>query len=249
MHKPSHNKVALVTGSARGIGRAIILQLARDGFDVVLNYKDSKSEARSVSEIFRLNKIKHLVVRADISKEEDVKKLFRQIINKFGKLDILINNAGVNQIQSFRNLKIKDFQKICDVNLIGAMLVTKYALPLLDRSDDPRIIFIGSPNAFIGSVNKIAYNTSKAALIGLVKSLALELAPKILVNAVIPGYINTSLMKNFSIKSNSARIKRIPLRRIGLPEDIAGVVSFLVSRGASYIHGQSIHVNGGLILT
>lgn len=236
---------ALITGGAKGIGRAIVFQLANDGFRVVINYNKSKKEAFEVADILKQKNKKYFLIKADISKESETKKMIGEISKEFGSLDVLANNAGVIKIQPFRALSLNDLDGIFNTNLRGSILVTKLALPLLEKSSNPRIIFISSTSAFIGSNSQFAYSVSKAGIIGAVRSLALELAPRnILVNAVVPGYINTSMI-NLVKKQMKARIKKIPLGRIGKPEEVAELVSFLASPRNSYITGQCIHINGG----
>ncbi len=242
-------KVALITGSSRGIGKAIVLRLADDGFRVVINYNKSKVEAFKIAETLKKRKKEFIIVKADVSKEAEVKKMIGIVINKFKSIDVIVNNAGINQNQKLENLKIKDFNKIIDTNLKGNVLVTKYSLPFLKRSKYSRIIFISSTNSFIGSPRKIAYTISKSAILGLAKSLALDLAPKILVNTIVPGYINTEMFRKFDTKTNEHRINQIPIRRLGKPEEVASLVSFLCSSDASYITGQCFHVNGGVFLS
>ena len=186
-----------------------------------------------------------MLVRADVAHESEVREMIRLINAKYGRIDLVINNAGANKTHSISAFNLKDFQNIMNVNLLGSIFVTKYALPLLKRAEDPRIIFVGSMNYFVGSPYRTAYNISKSGLIGLTRSLATELAPKICVNAVIPGYINTEMLKKFSIESPKKRIQKILLGRLGKPDDVANVVSFLCSKDSSYITGQCIHVNGG----
>jgi len=243
-----NNRTALITGAATGIGRATVLRLARDGFRVVVNYKDSQTqkEVFSLAKILRQKDVEYLVIKADISKQERVKKMMDKIIKEFKSLDVVINNAGINQTQPFERLNLKDFDKVLETNLRGAILVTKYALPYLKKSPHPRIIFISSLNSFTGSPKRPAYVVSKSGILGITKALALELAPKILVNAVAPGYINTEMLKKFSSEPLNKKVKKIPLKRFGEPEEVANVISFLCSEDASYITGQCIHVNGGL---
>ncbi len=246
----NHAKTALITGASSGIGKAIANRLAEDGFRVIINYKNiaDKKQAFAFTKMLA-QKTDTLALMADVTKEEEVKRMVMAIKNKFHSLNAVVNNAGINQTQDFRAIKLKDFNRVLDVNLLGSVLVTKYALPLLEKVKSGRVIFISSANVFTGSRQRAAYIVSKAGIIGLSRSLAMELAPNILVNTVVPGYINTKMFRKFTIETVSEKIKRIPLRRIGAPEDIAGAVSFLCSDDAAYITGQSLHVNGGLFLS
>ncbi len=242
-------KTALITGGVTGIGRAAVLRLSDDGFRVIINYKGSENieDIHFLNEILKRKDKEYLFIKADITKEIEIKNMINKVIKKFKRLDVLVNNAGINQTQSFQKLKLKDFDKILETNLRGAVLVTKYALPLLRKSKEPKIIFISSINSFLGSISRSSYIVSKSGILGLTKALALELAPKILVNTIVPGYINTQMLK-FGREPLNKKIKRIPLKRLGKSEEVAGLVSFLCSSDSSYITGQSIHINGGLFL-
>jgi len=239
-----HKKTALITGGARGIGRAIVLQLAADGFRVIVNYNKSKKEALELADILRQKNQDFLVIKADISKEKEAKKMMEVIRKKSKSLDVLVNNAGIIITQPFCNLKLNSFDKIIQTNLRGNILVTKYALPLLKKSNNSKIIFILSSSAFVGSSSQFAYVVSKAGLVGAVRALALELAPAgILVNGVVPGYVNTQMASTVK-KQMQAGIKKIPLSRIGESQEVAALVAFLASAKNTYITGQCIHING-----
>ncbi len=244
-------RTALITGGITGIGRAITSRLARDGFSLAINYKGSEKNSfiRSLRKELEFHNVKYVLIKADISKILEVERMIKIVEKNFGKVDALINNAGINQNQNFSNLDFSNFDKILDVNLRGAVMITKYTLPLFEKALLPRIIFISSVNAFVGSAARVAYTVSKSGLLGLTKALALELAPKVLVNSIVPGYIDTDMFRRFKSENPYTKIKRIPLKRIGLPEDVAGAASFLCSPDSSYITGQCIHVNGGLFLS
>lgn len=241
-------KTALVTGSSRGIGRAIALRLSDDGYRVVINYRKSDQEAREVADILDKKGRQYLVIQADISKEKDVNRLTRTVISKYKSLDVLVNNAGINQNVTFGKMDVRQLNAILDTNLRGTISLTKSALPYLKKSRDPRVIFISSLNSFTGSHNRSAYIVAKSGILGLTKALALELSPKILVNAVVPGYIKTNMLKSFLSESPAQKLEKIPLGRFGEPEEIASVVSFLCSKDSTYVTGQCIHVNGGYYL-
>jgi len=237
-------KTALVTGGSRGIGRAIVLRLADDGFRVIVNYNKSKKEVLELAKTLKLKNQDFLVIRADISKEKEVKKMLETVKKEVGFLDVLVNNAGIIATQPFCDLKLNSFDKIIQTNLRGNILVAKYALPFLKKSTGSKIIFILSSSAFVGSSSQFAYVVSKAGLIGAVRALALELASSnILVNGVVPGYINTQ-MASLVKKQMKAGLKKIPLSRIGEPQEVADLVAFLASSKNSYITGQCIHING-----
>lgn len=251
MTKRVPKRTALVTGGVEGIGRAVVLRLVEDGFRVAVNYRDAgtKKQALSVARILESKNKEFMFIQADIANEKEVQKMLDEVGNRLGRLDVVINNAGINLTQGFRDASTGDLDRVFGVNMWGAIWVTKYSLPLLQKAVSPRIIFISSVNSFVGSVNRSAYITSKSAILGLSKALALELAPKILVNAVAPGYINTSMLKKFSKEPLSKKLQRIPLKRFGRPEEVASVISFLCSADSSYITGQCIHVNGGMFLS
>lgn len=252
MPKPNlKTKTALITGGVNGIGRAITLRLVKDGFRVIVNYKQFASNkiAQSLATTLKNTGKDYLIIRADISKSAEVKSMIKKIKEKFGSLDVIINNAGINQAKELRHTSDADIKNIISTNLYGGIYVVRAALPLLKKSPSARIIFISSATAFLGSKNRIGYVTSKSAILGLHKALALDLAPHILVNSVVPGYVDTQMFRKFNRKPIADKIKRILVGRIGKPDDIAGVVSFLCSEDASYITGQSIHVNGGLFFT
>ena len=239
-------RVALVTGGAGGIGRAITKRLAADGYWVVIHYNNSSVAAHALQKSLSAGTNAHLVLRADISLEKDTQELLERIREKYGRLDVIVHNAGRNQMQSLVDMKVNDIRHLMDVNVHGAISLTQQALPLLKASTDPRLVFIVSTNPFRGSTGKNGYPASKSTLIGVVRSLAVELAPSILVNGIAPGYIQTGMLRRFQRESPSVRQKSIPLRRIGTPDDVASAVSFLCSSDSSYITGQCLHVNGGV---
>lgn len=237
-------KTALVTGSSRGIGRAIALQFAREGMNVVVNYsKDKKGADEVVTEIRKLGK-ESVAIAADISKPQEAKALIKAAASKFGGIDVLVNNAGINNKIGIEELEVDEWKKVMDVNINGAFYCSKEAVPYLKQSKGC-IINISSMAAFKGSMKNAHYGTSKAALVGLTKSLAKELAKfDVRVNALAPGYVMTDLMKDRNLKDLA---KNVPLGRLAKPEEIANVVSFLASEKASYITGETICVNGGYI--
>lgn len=243
------NRTALVTGSSQGIGRAIVLRLADEGYNVVINYKKSRQEAVKLARLLDTKQKPYLVVEADITSKKQVKNMISKIIKKFQGLDIVVNNAGINQNTPFEKIKEEEFDNILNTNFKGAFFVTKYALPYLQKSKDARIIFLSSTNSFTGSPSRAIYSASKSSLLGLTKTLALELAPNILVNAIVPGYIETKMLMQYSSKPRREKLKGIPLKRFGKPEDIANAVAFLCSKDSSYITGQCLHVNGGYFLS
>ncbi len=235
-------KTSLVTGSSRGIGRAIALQLAHDGMNVVVNYSKDKGGAEEVVRDIKKLGRDAVAVAADISKPQEAKALVKAAVSKFGGIDVLVNNAGINRKNAIEDLEVDEWKEMMDVNINGAFYCSKEAVLHLKQSKGC-IINISSMAAFKGSTRNAHYGTSKAGLIGLTKSLARELAKYgIRVNAVAPGYVMTGLIKG---RNMAELVKDIPLGRVAKPEEIANVVSFLASGKASYITGQVICVNGG----
>lgn len=245
MKKHAVCKIALVTGGAVGIGRAAVLRLAQDGFSIVVNYRSSKREADSLRRELDTIGVENLFVQADISNERSIKRMIAAIDNAFGRIDAIVHNAGINTPEGIRQVSVKDFDSVLGTNLRGPMLVTKHALPLLMKSSFPSLVFISTINVFRGSPEKLAYMASKAGLIGLARSLAVDLAPRVRANVIVPGSIDTEMFRRLKSEPIVKRIKKIPLARIGDPKEVASVVAFLCSEDSSYITGQCIHVNGG----
>ena len=233
-------KVAVVTGGSRGIGLATVTRLVKDGYYVIS--LSNSIPTRAKKGVLNDNV---LWVRCDISSESDVVKIFKKEIPHIQKIDLLVNNAGTNLTQGIRNTKFADFRTVLETNVFGGLYVTQAALQLLERAAGARIVYILSTTSFTGSKEKIAYVASKSALIGIVRALAVELAPRILVNGVVPGYIATDMLYSHSKNELDKKVKRILLQRLGKSDEVASVVSFLASPDAAYITGQCIHVNGG----
>lgn len=247
----SRRKTALVTGGARGIGKAIVQELANNDFAVIINYNKSRKPAAALERLLIKQNKECFFVKADISKRAEVEKMTRAIKRRFKSLDALINNAGIiydKKDQKLENLNWEEYENTLNTNLTGALMTTKSLLPLLKKSRHPRVVFIASSLAFIGSRRRFAYVVSKAGIVGAVRALAMEMAPDILVNAAVPGYIKTR-MANFSKKELAEKLKKIPLKRLGTPEETAKLVSFLASPQNTYITGQCIHINGGLFFS
>lgn len=236
-------KTALVTGASRGIGRAIAIKLAEHGAKVIINYAHNREEAEvSASLIGEKNAI---ISQFDVSNEEEV---FAAIAS-FDPIDILVNNAGVAIDGLLLRVKANDFDKEIGINLKGPLLCSKACIPSMIKRRFGRIINISSVIGEMGNAGQSVYAASKAGLIGMTKSLALELASRnILVNAITPGYITTDMTKDINESSKEAILKRIPLKCIGKPEDIAHAALFLASSYADYITGHVLSVNGGLYM-
>ncbi|MFZ5595845.1 MAG: SDR family NAD(P)-dependent oxidoreductase [Bacillota bacterium] len=246
-------KTALITGGGTGIGRAIAIELARLGAGVVVNYNRSGEAATET-----VNKIKSLgagavAVQADVTAEDQVKRLVEQTVSfGGGRIDILVNNAGtLVQRCEIENMDLSLWQKIMDVNLTSAFLVSKHVIPVMKRQNSGRIINLASQAAHDGGgPGAIPYASSKAAIQAFTKGLAKELAPyNILVNCLSPGLITTRFHDQYNTPENRAWVcEKIPLKREGLPEEVAGAAVLLATGYGSYITGETIQVNGGILM-
>ncbi|TXL67649.1 3-oxoacyl-[acyl-carrier-protein] reductase [Cerasibacillus terrae] len=242
-------KVALVTGASRGIGRAIALELAKEGADIVVNYAGNKERAEEVvKEIEEMGR-KAISIQADVSDEISVKKMIKDTIKEFNRLDILVNNAGITKDNLIMRMKEKDFDDVINTNLKGVFLCTKAVSRQMMKQRYGRIINMASIVGVSGNPGQANYVAAKAGVIGLTKSTAKELASRnILVNAVAPGFISTDMTAELTNEQKEAMLKMIPLAKLGQPEDIARVVRFLASDDSSYMTGQTLHVDGGMVM-
>jgi 3-oxoacyl-[acyl-carrier protein] reductase len=243
------DKVALITGSSRGIGKATAIELASKGCNVVINYVKIEEEANKVKDyIINTYKVEALVIKADVSNEEEVKNMIETTIEKFGKIDILVNNAGLAIDNSFYKKTVEEFKKVLDVNLIGTYLVSKYASKYMLDKKYGKIINISSTNGIDTNYPySIDYDASKAGIISLTRNLATQLTPYVNVNAVAPGWVNTEMNKELALDKNfyEEESSKILLHRFAEPEEIAKVIVFLASDEASYINNTVIRVDGG----
>ena len=241
------NKIVIVTGSRRGIGKVIALRLAKAGANVVVSDINIDDCNKVVEEIKTIGG-NALAVKADISNPEEVKNVVKSTVKRFGKVDILVNNAGVYMQKPFTDVAEQDFDKILDINLKGVFLCSKAVVPEMIKQGKGKIINITSIAGQVGFANSSAYCASKGAIINLTRELALELAQyKINVNAIGPGVIETAMTKDL-LKDEATKetlLANIPLNRIGKPEDIANAALFLASDNADYITGITLFVDGG----
>ncbi len=240
-------KVVLVTGSNRGIGKSCIIEFAKAGLNVVINYCHHEKEALELEKYIKDNFDVHtLVVKCDVSKEEEVENMFSEILDTFGGLDILVNNAAVSRDSLLVDKPVRDFKRVLDVNLIGTFLCSKYAYKIMKENKSGKIINISSTNALNSYYPESCdYDASKAGVISLTHNLALEFAPFISVNCICPGWVKTDMNKNLTYEQINEEKKKILLNRFAEVEEISKVVLFLASSKASYINDSIIKVDGG----
>ena len=247
--RPLDGRTALVTGGSRGIGRAIALELARTGAFTCINYVRNEDAARETLKIMRDQGGAGSILRCDVSDFDAVQDAVKGITEERGRIDILVNNAGVTLNGVFVRTKPEAWDSVMDVNLTGAFNCCRAAARYMMKQRWGRIVNMTSVVALSGNAGQVCYSASKAGIIGLTKSLARELGSRnICVNAVAPGFIETDMTGSMEEKSRGEALDQIPLGRAGMPDDVAGVVEFLVSGKADYITGQVIHVNGGLYM-
>ena len=242
-------KCAVITGASRGIGREIALKYAEEGANIVLNYRNSETEALQLKE--ELDKLgsNTLIVKANVSKLEEAEKLIKEAKEVFGRVDILVNNAGITKDNLIMRMKEEDFDSVIDVNLKGAFNCLKAVTPIMIRQKAGKIINMSSVVGVIGNAGQVDYCASKAGLIGMTKSLAREIGGKnINVNAIAPGFIDTDMTKVLSEDQKKNILSQVPLKRFGNALDIANLALFLASDQSNYITGQVIHVDGGMAM-
>ncbi len=241
-------KVALITGATRGIGKAIAIRLANAGFDIALNYRKENDDLTNTKSEIEKAGVDCLPVQGDISSFEDCERIAKEIFDKFGKIDVLVNNAGITKDMLLMRMKPEDFSSVVDVNLIGTFNMTRNVVPYMVKARSGRVVNISSVVGIEGNAGQTNYSASKAGIIGFTKSLARELGSRnILVNAVAPGFIETDMTAVLSDSVRDEIAKKISLRRMGSAEDVAGVVEFLCGDASSYVTGTVIPVTGGLI--
>ncbi|HLQ84217.1 MAG TPA: 3-oxoacyl-[acyl-carrier-protein] reductase [Pseudogracilibacillus sp.] len=243
------NKNAIVTGASRGIGRAIAIEFANQGANVVINYSGNEKAANEVVEILKEKGVKSFAIKANVSDEKDVKKMMKETLKEFGSIDILVNNAGITRDNLLMRMKEADFDDVIDINLKGTFLCIKSVTRQMMKQRSGRIINVASIVGVSGNAGQANYVASKAGVIGLTKSVAQELASRnILVNAVAPGFIETDMTDELNDDQKKAVLNQIPLEKLGSPSDVARVVRFLASDDAAYLTGQTIHVDGGMVM-
>ena len=242
------DEVAMITGATRGIGKQIALTLANEGYNIVLNYRTENDELFQAKNEIESKNVNCLTVQGDVTNFEDCKQMIERAINEFGKIDVLINNAGITKDMLLARMKEEDFKQVIDVNLVGTFNMTKNVISYMMKARSGRIINISSVVGIAGNAGQTNYSASKAGIIGFTKSLAKEVASRnILVNAVAPGFIETNMTDVLKQEVKDEIAKNIPLKRMGTPKDVSNVVKFLASEDSSYITGQVISVDGGMI--
>ncbi len=245
---PLKGQTAVVTGGARGIGKEIALSLARDGANIVIADLMTEQSEETAEEIKKLN-CKALIQKVDVSKTADVEGMVKNTIDEFKALDILINNAGVTRDTLIVRMKEEDWDFVLRVNLTGTFNCTKAAAKYMMKQRKGKIVNIASIVGAMGNAGQANYSASKAGIIGLTKTSARELASRnITVNAVAPGFIDTEMTRSLNENIKQQLKEQIPMGKLGRPEDIANCIKFLVSDDASYITGQVVHVNGGMLM-
>ncbi|HYB01515.1 MAG TPA: 3-oxoacyl-[acyl-carrier-protein] reductase [Ktedonobacteraceae bacterium] len=246
---PLTGKIALVTGSSRGIGRATALRLAQSGADLVLNYRSNTSAAEEVKACIEDMGRRCISIQADVSLEEEVSRLFAQANELLGPIAILVNNAGTTRDKLILQMSLSDFESVVDTNLRSTFLCTKSALRNMMKARWGRIVNISSPAALLGSAGQANYAASKAAIIALTLSTAREMASRnITANAIAPGFIPTELTSSLTEQQRNYIRENIPIGRYGEPEEIAAAVNFLCSPEAGFITGQILCVDGGMAM-
>lgn len=241
-------KTVLITGASRGLGRAIAKVFAKNNHNVIVNYNNSEEGANNLAKELEQYNVEILTVKADITNEQEVKEMVEQSINKFKKIDVLINNAGIAIDTIFEDKTKENFMKTLDTNLVGPFLVTKYVGEYMLKEKHGNIVNISSTNGIDTYYEySLDYDASKAGLISLTHNLALHYAPYIRVNCVAPGWINTEMNKNLDEEYKKEEENKILLNRFAEPEEIANVVYFLSTDEAKYINNETIRVDGGTI--
>ena len=242
-------KVVLVTGGSRGIGKEVAMKFAKEGYNVVTNYVSDKTDKEGLKKEFENNNVKALVLKADVSKTEDVENLVKQAIDTFGKIDVLVNNAGITRDNLLIRMPEEDFDKVLETNLKGTFLVTKAVTKYMMKKRYGSIINLSSVVGVAGNAGQSNYSASKAGIIGFTKSIAKELASRnIRANAVAPGFIETDMTEVLpeAVKENIHN--QIPLKRMGTAKEVAELIYFLGSENSSYITGQVINIDGGMVM-
>lgn len=248
-HLPLTGKIALVTGSSQGIGRATAVRLAQSGADIVINYRRRASTAEEVKACIEEMGRRCIAIQADVSQEEEVARLFMLAQESLGPIAILINNAGTTRDKLILQMSLADFEYVVNTNLRSAFLCTKAALRNMMKARWGRIVNVSSPAALLGSAGQANYAASKAAILALTLSTAREMASRnITANAIAPGFIPTELTSSLTEQQRNYLLENTPVGRFGEPEEIAAAINFLCSPEAAFITGQILCVDGGMAM-
>lgn len=243
------SKVAFITGATRGIGRAIALELAKEGYNIVLNYRTENEALENLKKEISEIGVECYPVQGDVSKAEDSERMTKEIIEHFEQIDVLVNNAGITKDKLIQRMKEEEFTDVINVNLVGTFNITKNVIKYMTKKRYGKIINISSVVGISGNAGQSNYAASKAGIIGFTKSIAKELASRnITANAVAPGFIQTDMTNVLKDEIKEAIESTIPLKRLGTAEDVAKVVKFLASDDSNYITGQVINVDGGMLM-
>ncbi len=242
-------KVAIITGGSRGIGKEIAKKFAKENYNLVINYVSEKTNTEELKKEFEALGAEVLFIKTNVTSYEECEKMAKDAINKFGKIDVLVNNAGVTKDSLLLRMKEEDFDTVINVNLKGTFNVTKACIPYMMKKKSGKIVNISSVVGISGNSGQANYAASKAGIIGFTKSVAKELASRnILANCVAPGYIATDMTNGLSDAVKESINNQIPLKRVGMPEEVAKAVYFLAGEENSYITGQVINVDGGMLI-
>lgn len=244
-----NGKVVLVTGAARGIGKEICLVMAEEGYDVSVNYRTKTDDVEELRKKIEGFGVRCCLVQGDVAVFEECERMINETVEQLGKVDVLVNNAGITKDGLLMRMSKEDFESVIDVNLVGTFNMTRNIIPLMVKQRSGRIISISSVVGVAGNAGQTNYSASKAGIIGFTKSLAKEVASRnILVNAIAPGFVATDMTKVLTDEQKESINTLIPLKRMGTSNDIAKAVKFLASDDSSYITGQVLHVDGGMLM-
>ncbi len=243
------SKTALITGATRGIGKAIALELADQGYDIAINYRTANEELEKLKKEIETKGVQCVLVYGDVSKFEDCENIVKNVTEKLEKIDVLVNNAGITKDGLILRMKKEDFQQVIDINLTGTFNMTRNVIPYMMKQRSGRIINMASVVGITGNAGQTNYAASKAGIIGFTKSLAKEVASRnILVNAIAPGFIETDMTNVLADQVKENILNQIPLKRMGTANEVAKLVKFLSSEDSKYITGQVINVDGGMVM-